>query len=87
MRRTSKPPPVPLEPDQDLTEEQFCFKHNMSARHLQRLKEQGRGPRMMLVGNKATRITPEADRDWVKEREAERAAQVEERLAKRQAAE
>jgi hypothetical protein len=51
----------------------WCVKRRVSRSSLYRLRSQGKGPRLHYVGV-SPRISPEADRDWVREREAEAAS-------------
>lgn len=47
---------------------QFCENNNISRGMFYKLLRQGRGPRIMKVGNR-TLVTPEAEEDWRKEME------------------
>jgi hypothetical protein len=51
---------------------QWCRKHHISRAHYYRLKKRRKAPRTMEADG-LVRITPEADRDWMLEREAEAA--------------
>jgi hypothetical protein len=59
--------------DRSKTISEFCDRHQICRATYYNLKKQGRGPRVMRVGSR-DRITPEADADWVRDREAEAAA-------------
>lgn len=59
---------------------EFCFRNGICRATYYNLKRAGKGPREMAVGGQK-RITPIAELDWHREREAEAAAAVEERVA------
>jgi hypothetical protein len=48
-------------------------RHNLSEAQYHKLRRQGRGPRTMQTGDIGQRISVEADRDWIAEREREAA--------------
>jgi hypothetical protein len=50
--------------------ESFCRSNGISITTFFALKRQGKGPREMKVGKRIL-ITPEAERDWRRERESE----------------
>jgi len=55
---------------------QFCQRNNISRRLFFRLQQEGRAPRVMRIrGRKSIRISREAETDWVRAREADRAAE------------
>ena len=54
------------------TIEIFCERNRMSEAMYFKLKRQGKAPREMKIGKKIL-ITPEAEADWRREREAESA--------------
>jgi hypothetical protein len=58
---------------------QFCERNNMCKAHFYNLLKAGFGPRTMKVGSRRM-ITPEAEADWRREREA--AAAREQQAAK-----
>jgi hypothetical protein len=51
-------------------------RHNLSEGQYHKLRRQGRGPRTMSTGDIGVRISVEADRDWVRAREAEAAERL-----------
>ena len=51
------------------TLERFRTRHKLSESQYHKLRRQGRGPRVMDVGG--VRVSREADRDWIAERETE----------------
>ena len=53
------------------TIEQWCQRHNVSRSFYYKLKRAGKAPRTMELLDKAVRITEEADREWVCQREVE----------------
>ena len=70
-RNRNKPgPSQPREPNDLHDIPSFCTANKISQSYYFALKRQGRGPREIKMG-RATRITPEAERDWRREREAE----------------
>jgi predicted site-specific integrase-resolvase len=52
------------------TIDEWCQKNRLSRSTFYKLKKAGKGPRLAKVLD-AVRITEEADKDWVKAREAE----------------
>jgi hypothetical protein len=62
----------------------FCASNHISESHYFTLKRQGKGPREIELLNKRIIITPEAEADWRREREAETARNAPERQARRQ---
>lgn len=61
--------------------QEFCERHHISKTLFQRLQAQGRGPRMMKLG-RALRISADAERQWLADREAP--SDTEARLIKRE---
>jgi hypothetical protein len=61
----------------------FCASNAISESKYFALKRRGRGPREIELGGRVI-ITPEAERDWRREREAETMAERQKREAKRQ---
>jgi len=61
----------------------FCLSNNISPSKYRALKRAGKGPREIEL-NKRIIITPEAEADWRREREAETAAKREAVSAKKQ---
>jgi hypothetical protein len=59
------------------TLEQFRTRHKLSESQYHKLRRQGRGPRVMSVGDYGQRISLQADLDWTVEREAEAEAEAE----------
>jgi len=57
-------------PDKDRSIEGFCRRQNISKSFFYKLKEQGKAPRVAHVGARRI-VTPEAERDWVRDRERE----------------
>jgi hypothetical protein len=53
------------------TLKQFRTRHNLSESQYHKLRRQRRGPRVMSIGSCGQRISREADRDWIAERETE----------------
>jgi hypothetical protein len=64
----------------------FCAANQMSEAHYFALKRAGKGPREAKLGPKRIIITPEAEADWRREREAETMAKRQ-KVAKAAAAE
>jgi hypothetical protein len=58
---------VPLEP-QAFSIGEFCARNRISLSTFHKLKNQGRGPRLMCLG-RAIRISIEAEREWRAQRE------------------
>jgi hypothetical protein len=56
------------------TLKQFRTRHKLSESQYHKLRRQRRGPRVMSVGSCGVRISREADRDWITERETEAVA-------------
>jgi len=56
------------EPNDALTVTEFCDSNGISVSTYYALKRDGKGPREMKLG-KRIMITPEAERDWRRERE------------------
>lgn len=50
--------------------EEFCRRHSISKAHYFNLQKRGQGPRVMRVGARVL-ITPEAEAEWRKAREAD----------------
>jgi hypothetical protein len=48
-------------------------RHGLSESQHHKLRRQGRGPRTMRTGDVGVRVSVEADREWVREREREAA--------------
>ena len=61
--------------DQSLTILEWCARRKISRAMFYKLDDQGRAPRSHYVGAKRL-ISPNADADWVREREAEAEAEV-----------
>jgi predicted DNA-binding transcriptional regulator AlpA len=55
------------------TIEQWCDAHSLSRAFFYKLEKQGKAPKTFNVG-RLRRVSDEADRDWVRELEAERDA-------------
>jgi len=53
------------------TLEQFRARHRLSESQYHKLRRQGRGPRVMSVGDCGVRISRQADLDWTAARESE----------------
>src|SRR4029079_11103948 len=64
----TRPDTISLEP-QAFSIAEFCARNRISLSTFHKLKNQGRGPRLMCLG-RAIRISIEAERDWRAEREA-----------------
>jgi hypothetical protein len=58
---------------QDLTVKEWCRRRRVSVASYYAWAAEGKAPRSYKAG-RIRRITPEADRDWLAEREAEEAA-------------
>ena len=58
---------------QSKTIEEWARSHRLSRSMFYKLKEQGKAPREMHIG-KSVRISEDADREWVRLREAEEVA-------------
>jgi predicted DNA-binding transcriptional regulator AlpA len=58
---------------QDYTIDQWCHKRKVCRATFYNLLKAGKAPRIIKVGSR-TRISPEADEAWQKERETEAAA-------------
>jgi hypothetical protein len=56
-----------------LTIAEWCARHGLSESQYHKLRRQGRAPRALKIGNAGLRISIEADRDWVRDREREAA--------------
>ena len=54
---------------------EFCVRNDIGLSTFHKLKNQGRGPRMMCLG-RAIRISIEAERDWRAERERPEGAEA-----------
>jgi hypothetical protein len=65
---------VPLEP-QAFSIAEFCARNRISLSTFHKLKNLGRGPRLMCLG-RAIRISIEAERDWRALREKPQAAEA-----------
>ena len=65
---------VPPEPSSTIGE--FCSRRKISAPTFYKMLDEGKGPRIHRIG-RSPRISFEAERDWVKEREAEFAKEAE----------
>jgi hypothetical protein len=63
------------------TIKQFLRRHRLSESQFHKLRREGRGPRTMRTGSVGVRISREAERDWILEREREAAEAKEEELA------
>jgi hypothetical protein len=63
----TRPATVPLEP-QAFSIAEFCARNRISISTFHKLKNLGRGPRLMCLG-RAIRISVEAERDWRAARE------------------
>lgn len=63
----TRPRTVPLEP-QAFSIAEFCARNRISLSTFHKLKNLGRGPRLMCLG-RAIRISVEAERDWRAARE------------------
>jgi hypothetical protein len=61
--------------DKSLTIPGFCEAEEISRAFYYELRKQGKGPREMRHADGCIRISPEARRDWRREREAETAAE------------
>jgi predicted DNA-binding transcriptional regulator AlpA len=59
-----------LRRSQDRSIAGFCARQSISRAHFYNLQKQGKAPRVAHVGSRRI-ITPEAERDWGREREAE----------------
>jgi hypothetical protein len=59
------------------TLEQFRTRHKLSESQYHKLRRQGRGPRVMSVGDCAVRISRQADLEWTVARETEAEAATE----------
>jgi hypothetical protein len=57
----------------------FCAANHISESFYYALKREGRGPREIVLDKKRVIITPEAERDWRAEREAETTRKRQER--------
>ena len=56
--------------------ERFCKRNGISKRQYFKMQRQGIGPHTLKIGGrKGIRISLEAERDWIREREAERATE------------
>jgi hypothetical protein len=60
---------------QAFTIAEFCVRNSIGLSTFHKLKNQGRGPRMMFLG-RAIRIGIEAERDWRAEREQPEGAEA-----------
>jgi hypothetical protein len=58
-----------------LTIAEWCARHGLSESQYHKLRRVGRAPRALKIGNAGLRISIEADREWVKAREAEAEAE------------
>jgi hypothetical protein len=56
------------------TLKQFRKRHGLSESQYHKLKNEGRGPRLMSTGDVSVRISVAADHDWICAREKEAAA-------------
>jgi hypothetical protein len=54
------------------SEEQFCFRQDISPGYLRSLKAKGKGPKLDADG----KVTLEAEADWMKQRAAEAEAEA-----------
>jgi hypothetical protein len=52
----------------------FCKRHGISRASFYNLKAAGKAPRLYYVGAQQPRISPDAEADWVRAREAEQVA-------------
>jgi hypothetical protein len=59
-----------MDEDHSDTVNEFCRRERICRSTFYNLKKAGKGPRVMLVGDKL-RISPEARADWRRDREAE----------------
>ena len=59
------------------TLQQFRTRHKLSESQYHKLRRQGRGPRVMSVGDCGVRISRQADLDWIAARETEAEAETE----------
>lgn len=62
-------------PAHSLTIGQWCMRHGISRGMFYKMKKIGEAPRTMKIGT-CTRISHEADREWVRAREAETERQI-----------
>jgi hypothetical protein len=77
--KSSEPIPRPAfgeaaqrrQPGDAHTRQTFCAANHISESFYFQLKRQGKGPREIQLNNRRVIITPEAERDWRREREAE----------------
>jgi hypothetical protein len=53
------------------TLEEFRHRHKLSESQYHKLRREGRGPRLMSTGDVGVRVSIQADKEWVAEREAE----------------
>jgi hypothetical protein len=60
---------------------EFLARHRLSESQFHKLRRERRGPRTMRTGSVGVRISREAERDWILEREREAAEAKEEELA------
>ena len=74
VRRALKLLERQADPERSKTISEFCEAEQISRTEFYELKKQNRAPRLMEIGPQLPRITPEAHRDWRREREAEAAA-------------
>jgi hypothetical protein len=59
------------EVEQSLTIPQFCRAENFSRAFFYELKKRGKAPRLMRHADGCVRISPQARKDWQREREGE----------------
>jgi len=76
----TKPDPTPERPASSIAK--LCLRHDISMTVYRRLRAAGRGPRETRFGANVIRITPEDERDWIRQLQ-EGGAEFEEVAVKR----